>query len=87
MAAPVATYQTPDQISPVGDKYQEYVKLVVDGSTATFSLVTTALSKVKYIEEVIGCASVIAANGQSAALSGLPLSSTLQILVRGRAGS
>lgn len=87
MAAPVPTYATPDQVQSIGDKYQETVKLVMDSNTSTFSLLTTALTRVKYIEEVIGCASVIATGGQSAALSGLPLSSTLQIHVRGRAGS
>lgn len=87
MAAPTVTKCNPEDVQSIGSLYQEAVKLVVDGSTATLSFaVGTHTTMVGYIKEIIGCNAVIAADGRSAAISGLPLSSTLQILVRGLPG-
>jgi hypothetical protein len=86
MAAPVPAYQNMQNVQSVGDRYYELVTLVMDANTSTYTLQASALRKVKFIEAVVGCPAVPATNGRTAALTGLPLSSTLTILVIGRAG-
>lgn len=87
MAAPIAAFQSPELISTDGDKYVEVVTYTMDSVTNFATLLASSLTRVKAIEEVIGCPAVIAAGGVSAALTGLPLSSTLRIRVKGRAGA
>lgn len=77
-----------DKIQSIGDSYQEEPKIATGAGDIALTLKGAGqsgahLRRIKKIESITGCPSVIAADGLTAALT-LPESATLQIIVRGR---
>lgn len=89
MAAPTVTASAIEDVQSIGAEYRENIKVVTDGVDSTFTLtVGTHTKKIFKLRLVQGnCSAIVAADGRSAAISALPLSSTTWIEAIGGCGS